>query len=510
MKKKISAWFLILVLCVTLIPQNTFAAVKKISISYSGSMEEYGNLKKVKNGITLGEIGSKKRLESIKITSSATLMYKAYVQATGWQKWRKNGQLAGTTGKSRRLEAIQVKLTGKYASRYDVYYRMHVSEGDWLGWAKNGETAGTTGYGSKIDGIQMMIVAKGAAAPGDTKTPYLNSKVVGDITYTGLFGGKTKQSKNGATLGQAGKTLETVKLNIKKSAIQGGLSYRVYVNGNSWQSFKKQGQTAGIAGKQMEAIEISLTGDLARYYDVYYRTHLQDYGWLDWTKNGTTAGNIGLSKRIEAIQVKLVAKSGKAPGKTEKPYVTTVFQHTTKDRFVSGIGEVDLWLGDSRMVGFGNIIYGHKGSQEVIASNMVAKVSSGYSWINTTGFNYVKQILDRKPDAIVVSNYGLNDIYNYENYLSFYKRLHAMYPKAKICVMSVNPIGTGFRYSNNYGFMEFTKNIAEFNSFMKRHVVDFDGYYIDTYNEVCPVTVSDGIHYSRDVYWDLYHYVTGK
>ena len=45
------------------------------------------------------------------------------------------------------------------------------------------------------------------------------------------------------------------------------------------------------------------------------------YGWLDWAKNGESAGTEGLAKRLEAVQIVLVEKGGKAPGSTTKPFV---------------------------------------------------------------------------------------------------------------------------------------------------------------------------------------------
>ena len=47
--------------------------------------------------------------------------------------------------------------------------------------------------------------------------------------------------------------------------------------------------TAG-EGKRVEAIQINLTGEMANHYDVYYRVHAESYGWLDWAKNGESAG----------------------------------------------------------------------------------------------------------------------------------------------------------------------------------------------------------------------------
>ncbi len=41
---------------------------------------------------------------------------------------------------------------------------------------------------------------------------------------------------------------------------------------------------------------------------------VRDYGWLDWTKNGEIAGTIGMNKRVEAFEVKLVPKKWTGSG----------------------------------------------------------------------------------------------------------------------------------------------------------------------------------------------------
>ncbi|MEH7356401.1 N-acetylmuramoyl-L-alanine amidase, partial [Neobacillus drentensis] len=46
---------------------------------------------------------------------------------------------------------------------------------------------------------------------------------------------------------------------------------------------------------------------------IYYRVHTQDFGWLGWAKNGMKAGSEGLSKRLEAIEIKLVPKGQGEP-----------------------------------------------------------------------------------------------------------------------------------------------------------------------------------------------------
>ena len=66
-------------------------------------------------------------------------------------------------------------------------------------------------------------------------------------------------------------------------------------------------------GKRLEAIQIRLTGSLADQYDIYYRAHVESYGWLNWTANGEKSGSLGYGKRMEALEIRLVKKGEAAP-----------------------------------------------------------------------------------------------------------------------------------------------------------------------------------------------------
>lgn len=83
-----------------------------------------------------------------------------------------------------------------------------------------------------------------------------------------------------------------------------------HVSEIGWQGYKANGALAGTTGKslQMEAIQIKLTGELAKRYDVQYRAHSKDKGWSKYVSNGATAGTTGKSLRMEAVQVRLVEK----------------------------------------------------------------------------------------------------------------------------------------------------------------------------------------------------------
>lgn len=53
---------------------------------------------------------------------------------------------------------------------------------------------------------------------------------------------------------------------------------------------------------------MQLTGELSSYYDIYYRTHIAEIGWMPWTLNGKISGSVGLADRVEAIEIKIVKK----------------------------------------------------------------------------------------------------------------------------------------------------------------------------------------------------------
>lgn len=81
---------------------------------------------------------------------------------------------------------------------------------------------------------------------------------------------------------------------------------------------EKDGEMSGTSGqaKRLEAIRISLYGEMAEHYDIYYRVHAQSFGWLSWAKNGEASGTAGLAKRLEGIQIILVPKGSPEPGRT--------------------------------------------------------------------------------------------------------------------------------------------------------------------------------------------------
>ena len=299
----------------------------KMSVSYKVHRQDYDWEKDwKKDGQTSGTVGEAKRLEAIEIKLpggvSGSIEYRTHIQDIGWEKnWSKDGEKSGTEGQCKRLEAIQIRLTGEVAENYDVYYSVHAENFGWLGWAKNGEEAGTAGYGYRLEAIRIQLVTKGDKAPEliGTIKEAMKARLVGYQTHVQDYGTQA-YVYDGAMAGTEGecKRMESIRMKLP-SSMNSSIQYRSHVQNIGWEKkWASNGSLSGTTGqcKRLEAIQIKLSGDVAENYDVYYRVHAQDYGWLAWAKNGESSGTEGYAKRLEAIEVRLVPKG-----------TTPTFQH---------------------------------------------------------------------------------------------------------------------------------------------------------------------------------------
>lgn len=301
------------------------------SLIYQTHVEDIGWQGWRNEGEESGTDGQAKRLEAIEISLDSAnygyaggITYQTHIQDIGWQGWRSDGAMSGTSGQAKRLEAIQIQLTGDIAEHYDIYYRVHAENIGWMGWAKNGESAGTSGYSYRLEAIEIRLVAKGSAAPGSTDNAYVHP-LVQYQTHVQDFGWQAWM-KDGALSGTAGqaKRLEGIKIQLVMPGYSGDVQYKTHIQDYGWEKgWKQNGDMSGTSGeaKRLEAIQIQLTGTMAQKYDIYYRVHAENIGWMDWASNGKKAGTAGYAYRLEAIQIVLVPKGNAAPGSTARPFV---------------------------------------------------------------------------------------------------------------------------------------------------------------------------------------------
>ena len=298
--------------------------VEKSHVEYKTHVQTYGWQDKVQDGTLSGTEGEAKRMEAIKINLSSSyegsVEYITYIQTYGWESsFKKNEELSGTVGEGKRLEAIEIRLTGEIANFYDIYYRVHAQTYGWLPWAKNGETSGTIGLAKRLEGIEIKLVEKGLGEK-TSNTYYQINSPISYQTHVQNHGwlNMVESGMSGTT--KEGMRVEAFQVSLKFAKYSGSIRYKSYIEGSGWEKvWKKNAEISGSVGKskRIEQIKIELTGDVQNYYDIYYRVHIQGFGWLGWAKNGESAGSEEFDFRIEAIEIKFLEKgSNQETGKS--------------------------------------------------------------------------------------------------------------------------------------------------------------------------------------------------
>ena len=290
----------------------------------------------VSDGATAGTTGRSLALEALKVSLSSSdyddgsaVEVDAHVSGTGWQGWDSpSPSEGGTTGQARAVEAVRLRLTGAIADDYDVWYRVHAAGIGWMGWAKDGEDAGTTGMSCPVEAVQVKLVRKGEAAPGSTQVASLSLPKISFATFSGSdWQSSVGQNAISGTIGQS-TPIHGLKAQVD-SDISGSIEYRVHLSNIGWKDFVSDNALSGLenSSESIQAVQIRLTGDLAKYFDITYRVHVDNIGWLGWTKNGMSAGTTSCSLNVQAIQIAIRRKGTATTGiafysrKADLPYV---------------------------------------------------------------------------------------------------------------------------------------------------------------------------------------------
>lgn len=295
MKKRI---FLLLILFIF-----PFIKVDAASISYSAHVQSIGWMDYVKNDEIGGTYKKSLRLEAIKIKLdnkeySGNIEYSAHVQSIGWMDYVKNDEIGGTYKRSLRLEAIKIKLSGEIANHYDVCYQAHVQSIGWMDYVCNDEIAGTTKQSLRLEALRIKLVSKDeiSRSASISYTSSIEDLGFQDYINEGISGSTGKS-----------KFIDRIKIKLDNNNIDGDITYQTYQN-NSWGEYVSNDSISGIENKQIEAIKVKLIGEISDYYDIYYRVHVSNIGWMAWTKNDLPAGTNNYYERVEAIEIKLETK----------------------------------------------------------------------------------------------------------------------------------------------------------------------------------------------------------
>lgn len=311
------------------------------TLTYRVHVSNVGWQSEVENGDVAGTTGKSLAVEALQLNlgvpkgKQGSVEYAAYVSELGWQNKVENGEIAGTVGRAKSVEAFKMNLTGEIADEYDIYYRAHSSGFGWLGWAKNGEYAGSAGYAKAVEAVEIRLYKKDVAEkPQQDQKSYMAETNQGRVIYQANMqnGGWLENVTDGNLAGTAeeGNKIQALKVTVADDLkcygqISGSVVYQTYVENAGWQNEVKDGQLAGTVGKnrQIEAVRINLTDQLAEKYDIYYRVNIEGCGWLDWTANGTDAGSAGLDYAVRGIEIKICSKDEEHPEIGARAFVSS-------------------------------------------------------------------------------------------------------------------------------------------------------------------------------------------
>ena len=346
----------------------------KMHIQYEAHVSNIGWMSSKRDGSTAGTTGQSKAVEDLKVSilnpvEDGSVQINANVSGIGWQGWdTPSASEGGTTGQGRAVEAVRLRLTGSLAKDYDVYYRVHASNIGWMAWAKDGEEAGTTGMSCSLEAVQIKLIKKGASHPDTSGYSHLE---IPTLTYSSQMKGAWQNSVSaGEVSGTTGQGIPITGFSAKTTSfVAGGITYQLHLSNVGWTSGKTNGgQLSSTAeSNSVEAIKISLSGDLATYFDVWYRVHVDNVGWLGWTKNGAVAGSTGYGTHVQAVQVRLTRKGANAPGSIVSPCLLgqpSAFANPMQKRIVDlarqvpspGPGLCSEWIADIyERAGFRNV-----------------------------------------------------------------------------------------------------------------------------------------------------------
>lgn len=288
-------------------------------IEYAVHIQNTGDLSPVTSGMVGGN-GKGLRMEQVAVTlknapADSYVQLNVHMQDVGWSgPSSKNGQPMGSKGLSRRIEAIQASLKGSISDNYKLYYRVHCEELGDLCWVQEGQKAGSEGCEVAIESVEFKLVPKSEAGPttssagGYFTKPKLSATShianVGDQNYTEDSNGVLMVGSTGQSNAIEGLDLNLTDILVNRQAI----SQKLHIQDLGWEKNFTTGMS-GTRGRSLrsEAVEIALSGNVAKLYDVEIQPHVQDKGWLNWSK--FSAGTTGESLRLEALRIRLVRKA---------------------------------------------------------------------------------------------------------------------------------------------------------------------------------------------------------
>ena len=114
-----------------------------------------------------------------------------------------------------------------------------------------------------------------------------------------------------------GPKLLSLTVQLKTLGLEGDIDCQLCTETGGWVSSKDK---SFMELEPLCAVKFNLTGDVANHYHIWYRSYVDSYGWLDWTKDGGPSGSEGMFCRIQAVELSLKRVDEEAPGAVHIPF----------------------------------------------------------------------------------------------------------------------------------------------------------------------------------------------
>jgi len=177
----------------------------------------------------------------------------------------------------------------------------------------------------RVKGIFTLLVALTMFYMVPSSVLANNEPSVSYCTHVQNFGwgDYAQMGKMSGSEGQ-GLRLEGIRIALDDAGYDLAIEYQTHIQNIGWEANTDKGWSSsnGFSGTEglgyrLEAIQIKLSGDDADQFEIYYRVHAQNVGWMGWAKNGEPAGTAGYGYRLEGIEIQIVDAGSDAPGSTE-------------------------------------------------------------------------------------------------------------------------------------------------------------------------------------------------
>lgn len=225
----------------------------------------------------------------------------------------------------------------------------------------------------------------------------------------------------------------------------------------------------------------------------------------EWVEKGSVAECGWLDEdAVKAVKTYSVKAFKKLNNTTIYSDLSDSVDAGSVERTEESLRKIDYWIGDTRTVYLGQNLGFYVKSYGLIGAN--------YQWYTENADAWIRNVLDEKPDATLILNFGMDDVEDRANvadkYIEKYKQLMEDYPEANLWFMSINPVDTKTSFIGTGGasVQETDAYVKKFNEKLKEA---FPERYIDAYNYLLKTgfITLDGIQYSYDTSEKIFWFV---